>query len=1248
MVMAASGSSRWYFREEKIKDSASRRHGITPDKEESYRQQAANFIQDMGQRLQVTQLCINTAIVYMQRFYMFHSFTRFHRNSIAAAALFLAAKVEEQPRKLEHVIKVSYICLHRDQPQLDAKSEQYLEQAQELVCNENILLQTLGFDVAIDHPHTHVVKCCQLVKASKELAQTSYFMATNSLHLTTMCLRYTPTIVACVCIHLACKWSNYAIPQSAQGKGWFWYVDPTATQEMLEKLTQEFLEIFDKCPSRLKKKIMQSHDATKEEEERRARDNTQGSQYKIDFGVLPGKQPSQQPPSARPSVQPGQQRPPVKQEPGSRPQPHPQKTGQPPRSHPQYPPGHPSQPQQPPVKQEPGGQQPLPGGRKPGSTQQNQYRPDRATGKPPPKVPEQRPRSHPPSHPGQPPEAKPRAPPDLVARPPGHREHSASRDSNSASRDSSNPRDQREHSASRDQKPRAPPPSYPGVKQPSSSSRPQHPAKQPPPYPGHKQPPVKPQPQVKPDHRKPTSKPRDSATMRSLFDINESPEKLKPNPPHLDMNPPPAMAHFNQSIMSPISDKDLSRASSLEPGELLDTPTPSFHTQQPPYFPNNATHTQRPPSPRTLLSPIKPSNTSSLGTMSIMSPMPSLDSLLGFPEKMDSLDAKPEPPSRLQQTLFDPEYSDLDVKPKLETLDVKPKLETVDYKQYNDVKPKLEQKYVKPEPISPSKHSKHRSRNDPAKTDTLASLLANPVSDLSPFPSHLQQKLGSTTNMLNPMAYGQPGPPQGLSHSQQGLQQQSHQYTPQIKTTPKQASRSDRSREKESSSKKRKSSERSGSGSEEKKTKSSLFSPSPEKLKSPGFGLLSPMKDEEGRTRTVSTSSSNAEPFVNIQKLESIAPECQTFKNSIGPASILLPDGQEELQQVAHEEQFPPQDLQQTQTSRQEHHQKISSHHQDKSRKSGSGSEKASHHRSTSSSHRSSSEQKRSSGQHHPPNIQNINHIQNDQPQQPLVPPPVITTEPLPPISAPSLPEKTISPEKAPHPSPVKQKEGGAIVSAPGSEEAKRHKEKDRHKDKEHKKHKKEKKSKSHKDDKERKDKKDKHHDHSKEGKDEHRSSKHKKSKSKHKEKDKERGEKNHMSSSVVNDTGGSDTPQLKIKLKTTPSVSPRVEPAQTTSNTPSQPNPSIPKIKIKFGGSEIGQVVSGSESKADRHSKSSTGSSHKKRERSQSSTKLDGPAAKMARAMGTRTEPEAKFLEEHFSTEKRKSSKDKSSKPKL
>lgn len=48
---------------------------------------------------------------------------------IAPACLFLAAKVEEQLRKLEHVIKVARTCLNRDAPPLDTKSEVSMEQA---------------------------------------------------------------------------------------------------------------------------------------------------------------------------------------------------------------------------------------------------------------------------------------------------------------------------------------------------------------------------------------------------------------------------------------------------------------------------------------------------------------------------------------------------------------------------------------------------------------------------------------------------------------------------------------------------------------------------------------------------------------------------------------------------------------------------------------------------------------------------------------------------------------------------------------------------------------------------------------------------------------------------------------------------------------------------------------------------------------------------------------------------------------
>ncbi|KPP67471.1 cyclin-T1-like [Scleropages formosus] len=231
---ASAANNKWYFTREEIENSPSRRAGLDPDKELSYRQQAANLLQDMGQRLNVSQLTINTAIVYMHRFYMIQSFTRFHRNVIAPATLFLAAKVEEQPRKLEHVIKVAHACLNPQDPSPDTRSD-------------------VTFEITIDHPHTHVVKCTQLVRASKDLAQTSYFMATNSLHLTTFCLQYSPPIVACVCIHLACKWSNWEIPVSTDGKHWWEYVDPTVTLELLDELTHEFLQILEKTPSRLKR-----------------------------------------------------------------------------------------------------------------------------------------------------------------------------------------------------------------------------------------------------------------------------------------------------------------------------------------------------------------------------------------------------------------------------------------------------------------------------------------------------------------------------------------------------------------------------------------------------------------------------------------------------------------------------------------------------------------------------------------------------------------------------------------------------------------------------------------------------------------------------------------------------------------------------------------------------------------------------------------------------------------------------------
>lgn len=51
--LPSSCNNKWYYTRQQIDNSPSRQAGLDPDKELSYRQQAANLLQDMGQRLNV-------------------------------------------------------------------------------------------------------------------------------------------------------------------------------------------------------------------------------------------------------------------------------------------------------------------------------------------------------------------------------------------------------------------------------------------------------------------------------------------------------------------------------------------------------------------------------------------------------------------------------------------------------------------------------------------------------------------------------------------------------------------------------------------------------------------------------------------------------------------------------------------------------------------------------------------------------------------------------------------------------------------------------------------------------------------------------------------------------------------------------------------------------------------------------------------------------------------------------------------
>lgn len=246
-------TSRWLFTKEQLKNSPSRQCGLKAQKEFSFRQQATFLIQDMGMKLHVSQRTINTAIVYMQRFYMLQSFTKCHKNDLCPAALFLAAKAEEEPRALEDVLKVSHACLTPHSPYIDPRSQVYEDKAEELLSLERVLLQTLGFDLTIEHPYDSLKDVVKSLRATKAFKSIFLYLTTNSL-LSPLCLQYSPSVVACVCVQVACKWFDEHVSVSSKEKCWWKDVAPTLTSQLLDELTSDFMDVLKNSPDTLPKR----------------------------------------------------------------------------------------------------------------------------------------------------------------------------------------------------------------------------------------------------------------------------------------------------------------------------------------------------------------------------------------------------------------------------------------------------------------------------------------------------------------------------------------------------------------------------------------------------------------------------------------------------------------------------------------------------------------------------------------------------------------------------------------------------------------------------------------------------------------------------------------------------------------------------------------------------------------------------------------------------------------------------------
>jgi transcription initiation factor TFIIIB Brf1 subunit/transcription initiation factor TFIIB len=234
-----------YIPPDQIDNTPSRRDGIDAETEARLRIYGCELIQESGILLRLPQVAMATAQVLFHRFYYRRSFRQYSPKIIAMASIFLASKLEENPRRPRDVLNVfhrmeeirSGATLH--QP-LDYTKQKYINMKNEMIKAERHILKELGFNLYVEHSHKFLISYLRLLNlvSNKELAQCAWNYANDCLR-TIIPLRFKPEVIATACIYMAARMLQISLPESPP-----WWELFDATKADLDEIAWTITEMY--------------------------------------------------------------------------------------------------------------------------------------------------------------------------------------------------------------------------------------------------------------------------------------------------------------------------------------------------------------------------------------------------------------------------------------------------------------------------------------------------------------------------------------------------------------------------------------------------------------------------------------------------------------------------------------------------------------------------------------------------------------------------------------------------------------------------------------------------------------------------------------------------------------------------------------------------------------------------------------------------------------------------------------------
>jgi hypothetical protein len=226
----AEAEAQWIFTEAELANTPSIQDGMSQAEETDMRAKGVNFIVQVGIMLKLPQLTLSTASIYFQRFLMRASLKKerngipkLHHYQSAATALFLATKVEESCRKMKELI-TAFCRVAQKNPNLvvDEHSKDWWRWRDCILHNEDVLLETLCFDLTVESPHRQLFEMLKWygVEHNKRLRNAAWGFVTDSNN-TQLCLLCNSRTIAIAGLYAACRYCDVALPDDAKGRPWW-------------------------------------------------------------------------------------------------------------------------------------------------------------------------------------------------------------------------------------------------------------------------------------------------------------------------------------------------------------------------------------------------------------------------------------------------------------------------------------------------------------------------------------------------------------------------------------------------------------------------------------------------------------------------------------------------------------------------------------------------------------------------------------------------------------------------------------------------------------------------------------------------------------------------------------------------------------------------------------------------------------------------------------------------------------------